>query len=59
MIEDNSGSQNPQIKQMELNTNNIGYNCSECSSIIEILSINEDNIIIIILKKLKMKKKIK
>ena len=32
----------PQLKQIQLN-NNIGYNCSECSSLIEILSINEDN----------------
>jgi len=32
----------PQLKQIQLN-NDIGYNCSECSSLIEILSINEDN----------------
>ena len=28
----------------EQNKENIGYNCTECSSLIEILSINEDNI---------------
>ena len=33
----------PQLKQIQLN-NNIGYNCSECSSLIEILSINEDDL---------------
>ena len=34
---------NPQSELIELNTNNLGYNCSECSSLIEILSINENN----------------
>ena len=33
----------PQLGIMQSNINNMGYNCSECSSLIEILSINEDN----------------
>ena len=41
--EDNFAPPTPQLDQIELNTNKIGYNCSECSSLIEIISMNEDN----------------
>ena len=32
---------NPQQKEIEIYSNNIYYNCTECSSLIEILAINE------------------
>ena len=38
-------SPNSQFNEIEIN-NNIYYNCTECSSLIEILSINEYNNII-------------
>ena len=41
--ENHSAPPTPHLEQVEFNTNKIGYNCSECSSLIEILSINEDN----------------
>ena len=44
IINDNSINPPPPPAQGEQLKENIGYNCSECSSLIEILSINEDNI---------------
>ena len=41
--EDDSAPPTPQLEQIQLENNNIGYNCPECSSLIEILAINEDN----------------
>ena len=41
---DNSINQPPLPVKEEQIEENIGYNCSECSSIIEILSINEYNL---------------
>ena len=41
--ENYSAPPTPQLEQIKFNTNKIGYNCSECSSLIEILSINEDD----------------
>ena len=40
---DNSINSPPPPAQ-ELNKENIGYNCSECSSLIEIISIEENNL---------------
>ena len=44
IIVDNSINSPPPSIQEELIKENIRYNCPECSSLIEILSINENNI---------------
>ena len=41
--EDDSAPPTPQLEQIQSENNNLGYNCPECSSLIEILAINEDN----------------
>ena len=41
---DNSINYPPPLAEKEQVIKNIGYNCSECSSLIEILSINEKNL---------------
>ena len=43
VVENSTNSPPPPIQQEKFK-GNIGYNCSECSSLIEILSINEDNL---------------
>ena len=43
VVENSTNSPPPPIQQENFK-GTIGYNCSECSSLIEILSINEDNL---------------
>ena len=44
MLGDNYINHFPPVTKEEQIEENIGYNCSECSSLIEILSIKEDNL---------------
>ena len=43
IIDKDSALQAPYPDNIELKNNSIGYNCTKCSSLIEILSINENN----------------